>query len=391
MRKSIPVLATLALFCFNTPLFSNMGPAGFTDFPNYYFVETGTLGGEGIAMAKRTGLFQELYSIDIHLPFVEYARARFPDPSMHFLQGNSACDLEALIKPLDKPITFWLDAHHGEPTQNGEKNTPLMEELDQIKRHPIKTHTILIDDMHCTGMILFDYLTREQIAQKVLEINPRYTIEYVPGGNEGEYPNNIMVARVKGGDPTLYLQDRLLTQNGRYSTFQQCLTLMFQRNVQTIVETGTARCGDTNFDGDGGSTIIFGHWAQEQNAKMYSVDISTSHINIAKAVTIPYHDHMEFVLQDSVAFLKEFPGQIDFLYLDSYDYDEQNPNPPQQHALQEIMAAYDKLTDNSIVMIDDCNIPGGGKGKLAIEWLLQKGWYLHINRHQVILLKGSNT
>ena len=96
---------------------------------------------------------------------------------------------------------------------------------------------------------------------------------------------------------------------------------------------------------------------------------------------------MELVESDSANFLQNFDQPIDFLYLDSWDYSETDPSPAQHHCLREIKAAYDKLTKNSIVMIDDCNIPGGGKGKLAIEWLLERGWYLHRNRHQVILLK----
>lgn len=189
-------------------------------------------------------------------------------------------------------------------------------------------------------------------------------------------------------DVRIYMQGRLEEDNGRYSTFSEVLKLMRARNVRTIVETGTARCGDTNFSGDGGSTIIFAHWATVHGAKMYSVDISKDHLEIAfKATPEEYLNHISFVLDDSVAFLKNFPEKIDFLYLDSYDYDEKNPGPPQLHNLKEIKAAFDKLTDRSIVMIDDCNIPGGGKGKLAIQYLLKKGWYLHQNRHQVILLK----
>jgi len=97
---------------------------------------------------------------------------------------------------------------------------------------------------------------------------------------------------------------------------------------------------------------------------------------------------MTFALSDSAAFLKNFDKTIDFLYLDSWDYSETDPMPAQIHCLNEIKGAYDKLSPNSIVMIDDCNIPGGGKGKLAIQWLLERGWRLHINRHHVILLKN---
>ncbi len=50
--------------------------------------------------------------------------------------------------------------------------------------------------MHCCGTILFDYITKEDIIQKIKEINPDYSIIYVDGGWFGEYPHNIMVAFV---------------------------------------------------------------------------------------------------------------------------------------------------------------------------------------------------
>lgn len=188
-----------------------------------------------------------------------------------------------------------------------------------------------------------------------------------------------------------YLQDRIDPANGRHKTFTAVLELLAARQVQTIVETGTERWQEAKncFDGDGGSTIIFAHWASENRAQMYSVDINETHIGYCRANTLPYSDNLKLILGDSVAFLQNFPGTIDFLYLDSYDYDENNPNPPQQHCLREVMAAEDKLKNSSIVMIDDCNIPGGGKGLLAIEYLLSKGWILYRNHHQVILLKET--
>ncbi len=121
---------------------------------------------------------------------------------------------------------------------------------------------------------------------------------------------------------------------------------------------------------------------------MFSVDINETHVSYAQNNTTEFLPNLSIVCGDSVTFLEAFPQQIDFLYLDSYDYDVYNPNPAQQHCLNEVLAAENKLTSDSIVMIDDCNIPGGGKGKLAIQYLLNKGWYLYQNRHQVILLKN---
>lgn len=174
----------------------NMSPLGFERFPNYYFVETGTYQGDGIRFALRAQ-FPEIHSIEINGQFVKRARMSFSRYSNVFIwQGSSGIMLWEVIKSMDRPITFWLDGHNGVPDKSGGKNTPLMEELDQIKMHPIKIHTIVIDDMHCCGGVLFDYLTKEDIIRKIKEINLDYEIMYVDGGDDGEYANNIMVACV---------------------------------------------------------------------------------------------------------------------------------------------------------------------------------------------------
>ena len=64
-----------------------------------------------------------------------------------------------------------------------------------------------------------------------------------------------------------------------------------------------------------------------------------------------------------------------------------NPDPAQNHCLNEILASENKLHEQSVIMIDDCNIHRGGKGLLAIEYLKSKGWVLHKNLYQVILIR----
>jgi len=195
MKQNILLSISLSLLCV-TAIKTNMPPEGFERFPNYYFVETGTFGGEGIVLALRAK-FPEIHSIEIDLHLFNQAKKRFSSVNNVFLyRGDSGKDLWNIIKDLNKPITFWLDGHRGTVDPDGGKNTPLLEELDQIKQHPIKTHTIVIDDMHCCNGPLFDHITKEQIAAKIKEINPDYTVYFVDGGGEGEYPNNIMVAQV---------------------------------------------------------------------------------------------------------------------------------------------------------------------------------------------------
>lgn len=184
-----------------------------------------------------------------------------------------------------------------------------------------------------------------------------------------------------------YLRGRLQTNDKRYSTFKQVLDLMEQRSVKVILETGTARCGASNFAGDGGSTIIWGNWANDHKAQVYSVDIDSYALSCASQATKAYNSNIRFVQQDSITFLRDFKGTIDLLYLDSFDFDLQNPTPSQEHHLKEIIAVYPHLHQNTIIMIDDCKLPHGGKGKLVIAYLLERGWKIIANQYQVILVQ----
>ncbi len=179
-------------------LWANMGPQGFHQFKKRIFVETGTYGGDGVQKAL-DARFEEIHSIDINPVCIQDTQRRFKDQNnIHLHIKDTSYQLWDVIEAIEEPVVFWLDAHNGFPDPNaiGVKNTPLMEELDQIKKHPIKNHTILIDDLHCCETLLFDFLTLDQIIAKVLEINTEYVITYVPGGNNGECLNNILVAYI---------------------------------------------------------------------------------------------------------------------------------------------------------------------------------------------------
>lgn len=185
-----------------------------------------------------------------------------------------------------------------------------------------------------------------------------------------------------------YLENRIKKSDKRYFSFLTILKLLEQVEAKTLVETGTARYGDKNFESEGGSTIIFGDWAaQHDDCMLYSVDITSLSIGNAKNATKLYAEHIQFFCQDSLEFLEHFDQPIDFLYLDSYDFSAYDPEPSQAHHLQEIIAAYPLLHKKSIVMIDDCDLPFGGKGKLVIEYLLSQGWVIFSKGYQVILVR----
>ena len=54
--------------------------------------------------------------------------------------------------------------------------------------------------------------------------------------------------------------------------------------------------------------------------------------------------------------------------------------------VQEINAIEGCLHDDTVILIDDCDLPNGGKGKLVIQYLTEAGWKVHMSEYQVIML-----
>lgn len=210
----------------------------------------------------------------------------------------------------------------------------------------------------------------------------------------------------------------------RYSTMQAALNLLMQRDGQLIVETGCQRGrGDI---GSGCSTEIFSRFVSQYGGSLVTIDNNLEHLQIAQEI-IGENNQVSFIESDSVQALKNFTDPIDLLYLDSFDYPvvelieiyagekiyEDNDlythtretlyklgeaeilarhremlNPSQQHCLQEIKAAGPCLHSKSIVLIDDANLLGGGKPRLAREWLVEHGWHTILDSFQSLWIKG---
>lgn len=174
-------------------------PGGFfQQFPNRYFIETGTWEGHGVLLAVMANCFQEIHTIELAETF--YTRNKIGEmnhsnPPVHVWYGDSGIVLGDVLKGINEPATIWLDAHYsGNDTARGESNTPILRELECIKNHPIKTHTILIDDIRLFGTPEFDNIPLDTIISKLKEINPSYKISIKDGLNS---PKDILVAKPK--------------------------------------------------------------------------------------------------------------------------------------------------------------------------------------------------
>jgi hypothetical protein len=167
----------------------------FKKFPNETFIETGSFYGEGIQQAIESG-FEKIISIELSPKYFSICVNRFNlDPNVKIVFGDSYKILPEILPKINSRITFWLDGHHScEDTALGDFWAPLMQELDAIKSHHIKNHTILIDDMRCWNEYDSKHgFETKDLLSKLYDINPNYKIEYL----NGVIDNDILVAYIE--------------------------------------------------------------------------------------------------------------------------------------------------------------------------------------------------
>jgi hypothetical protein len=173
------------------------------EYKNRIFVETGTHMGDGIIKALNCG-FEQIFSIELSENLFNKASEKFSNnPNVMLFLGDSAEILPNILKKINEPVTFWLDAHYSEDGISvlGNINSPLMLELEAIKNHHIKTHTILIDDLRCWKIGEPDKYPKihsfsnnfniETIKDKLREINSNYYIYCI----EGHINDDVLVAK----------------------------------------------------------------------------------------------------------------------------------------------------------------------------------------------------
>jgi len=140
-----------------------------------------------------------------------------------------------------------------------------------------------------------------------------------------------------------------------------------------MVETGCYR----GIPQDGQSTVIFALLARETGGCFFSFDLSTDSIARASELLRQHdlHSWCRFVAGDSMLNLV-WPGlnDVDFAYLDSFDYQEENPMPSQHHQLCEMSILRPKMAGHSAILLDDCDLPFSGKAGLSAPLILEYGW-----------------
>lgn len=140
------------------------------------FIETGTYLGEMVQAVKSA--FTKIHSIELNPQLAHEAEAYFKSQSHIFIhQGDSGLVLKDLLKKIQKPSVFWLDAHYSSGVTAKSDlygDTPVLEELSTILNWWILRSAVLIDDAR-----LFvgkdGYPTLEDVQSLVTKENPSLT------------------------------------------------------------------------------------------------------------------------------------------------------------------------------------------------------------------------
>jgi hypothetical protein len=116
------------------------------DYKKYpIFVETGThMGGTILAMEP---LFDALYTIDINPIAYNTTKGKYKGEKIEFILGDSSEVFPELLPRISQKAVFFLDGHYsGSGTGQGDKDCPLVEELESIQSLFAPEAILVIDD-----------------------------------------------------------------------------------------------------------------------------------------------------------------------------------------------------------------------------------------------------
>jgi len=183
-----------------------------------------------------------------------------------------------------------------------------------------------------------------------------------------------------------------------YTFIEKALNSLDTKNP-IIVEIGSMRKPCTHplheFDheccNDGHSSLLLATAAKAFHT--VDIDINCSKLTLKELKKFELNSKSNVYNGDGIKFLKEFTDNIDFLYLDAWDVEF--PGHAEKH-LEAFQISENKLSPGAIILIDDTDIGFttekgfhndeeclGGKGRLLIPFLLEKGYEL--------LFKGRQT
>ena len=152
-----------------------------------------------------------------------------------------------------------------------------------------------------------------------------------------------------------------------------------------IVETGCIRTWPRC--PDGASTVLLASFAKEYEREFHSIDLNSTHIDTARIALNEVGLDANLHTDNSIVALRKLTN-IGLLYLDSYDYEPNNPDPCQRHSIAELGAAWGGLSWRCVVAMDDWNEKDGGKGGITIPFLLDNKFKVEYEGYIRIFSRG---
>jgi hypothetical protein len=139
--------------------------------------------------------------------------------------------------------------------------------------------------------------------------------------------------------------------------------------------------------------VLFYEFLNVFGGTLISIDIDPAHLEACGRMleTVqPRTGKATFVPMagDSIGILKALPDQADFIYLDSYDLERNNPVPSMQHHLAELRATKGIIVRSGdlLLAVDDNFKPLGiGKGQYVLEWAQQTHQNILIDDYQLVM------
>lgn len=159
----------------------------------------------------------------------------------------------------------------------------------------------------------------------------------------------------------------------------------------TIVEVGSMRSPlghpieafDPVCCNDGHSTVM---WCHHTSCDVFSVDVNPACRVAIAASCAPYAERVHAHTGDGIAYLESFAGTADLLFLDAWDVAPGCPYAERHLAAYE--AIRERLAPCHLVLIDDTDIAGGGKGRLLMPELQRRGYRRLFFGRQALYAQG---
>lgn len=149
------------------------------------FIETGTHTGDGVQAALDAG-FNHVISVDLEGPNNDISANRFSGNSrVRLSYGDSRNWLKTMLLGRPRTGCIWLDAHATDGGSGSYSDCPLLGELAAIASSPIKTHTILIDDVRLIGSNALrldpstDNYSMWKLLDAIRDVNRNYRCELI--------------------------------------------------------------------------------------------------------------------------------------------------------------------------------------------------------------------